>query len=433
MAADEIVLLDLAAMRVRTTIKGALGPISSLTFSPDGKTLASVGQPDRSGLGGLVLWDATTWQRPTHIIGNASLVALTPVGSSLISAGMMTSEGFESTFQKLSQGQSPGSDFGKALANVLGTAISGNTRRCVVWDLDGAKPRTSFAAANVLVSVLAMSADGRRVACCGNAGDPVRVWDLATATQQATFDWQGTVTSLAFSPDGETLAIGGLVWNGLESLLKGEGLKGAQGRLPGEVQLWDLEKHEQRCVLRGHRELVSTVCFSPNGQLLATGSGKVEATNNEDTAGQIKLWDVGRGEELFTLDGHPSATTCVAFSPDGTTLATASGHLRSPLTTRGEVRLWDMRTREPKFVLKEFEGGVQCLVFSPDGRTLVTGSAGLVGEVKLWQVATAQGMLSFKVPVVEVVSLSFSSDGQTLAAGTMYGPVVLWHAYPNAR
>jgi hypothetical protein len=197
--------------------------------------------------------------------------------------------------------------------------------------------------------------------------------------------------------------------------------------LPGEVQLWNFKEHRKLNVFKGHREMVTALGFSPDGTRLATGSGKVEMTRADDTTGQIKLWDVGRGQELYSVEGHPSAITCVAFSPDGKTLATASGSLRQSLLAPGEVRLWDLETREAKSVIARFTGGVQCLTFSPDGRTLVTGCSGLPGEVKLWQVATAQELLSFKVSVQEVVSLSFSSNGRTLAAGTLQGPIVLWH------
>jgi WD40 repeat protein len=426
-AADEIMVWDLASLRPRTAIKGALRQFHSLTFAPNGRTLAGVGGGDEREPGKLVLWDATTWQRPTHLVGNAALVALTPDGDTLISAGAVTSTTFESTMQKLAEGSGRGWDFGKVVLSTLGTAITGSPGRCTLWNLDRGKRRTAFATDAAQVTALAMSADGRTVACAGVTSG-VKVWDVATATEQASIPWSGTAPSLAFSPDGKTLALGGLVWGDSIGFALTQGWQASQGRLPGEVQLWNFEEHRKLGVFKGHRELVTALGFSPDGSLLATGSGKLEMTVADDTTGQIKVWDVGRGQELLTLEGHPTAITCVAFSPDGKTLASASGSLRQSLLAPGEVRLWDLETRQTKSVIGGFTGGVQCLAFSPDGQTLATGSSGLAGEVKLWQVATAQGLLSFKVSVQEVFSLSFSSNGRTLAAGTLHGPIMLWHA-----
>ena len=101
-----------------------------------------------------------------------------------------------------------------------------------------------------------------------------------------------SVLSVAFSPDGQTLASGGLK----------------------DIRLWNLATGKELRTIWGHRDAVLSVAFSPDGQTLASGS--LDET--------IKLWNLATGKELRTLSGHTSLVDSVAFSPDGQTLASGS-------------------------------------------------------------------------------------------------------------
>ena len=81
------------------------------------------------------------------------------------------------------------------------------------------------------------------------------------------------------------------------------------------MRLWDVQTGEQLATLKGHTDGVYSVAFSPDGSTLASGS----ADNT------VRLWDVQTGEQLRTLEGHTDGVTSVAFSPDGSTLASGSG------------------------------------------------------------------------------------------------------------
>src|SRR5262249_33656967 len=114
-----------------------------------------------------------------------------------------------------------------------------------------------------------------------------------------------------------------------------------------------------------------SLCFSPDGALLAVGSR--HAT--------VGLWDVATGRKRVSLRGHSRAVLCVAFSPDGARLATGSAD--------ESIRLWDVATGEATSVLRGHDRPVCRVGFAPDGRILASGSAR--GEIKLWDVTGPEG------------------------------------------
>jgi WD40 repeat protein len=135
------------------------------------------------------------------------------------------------------------------------------------------------------------------------------------SAQQATNTLQGhtdSVLSVAFSPDGKTLASGG-------------GAIHAGEYNPGELKLWDVATGKERATLKGHTIVVS-VAFSPDGKTLASGS-------QDET---VKLWDVATGKERATLKGHTSGVMSVAYSPDGETLALGQSGPHGQAVGRGD-------------------------------------------------------------------------------------------------
>jgi len=120
------------------------------------------------------------------------------------------------------------------------------------------------------------------------------------------------------------------------------------------ARLYDCATGQER-VLSGHRDFVSGLAFSPDGQLLATGS----------MDGTIRLWGTATGSELAMLPGHMQETTDVAFAPDGQTLASLS---------RGEsLKLWHLPTRREVFSEDLPHAGMY-LSFAPNGRLLAIGT-----------------------------------------------------------
>jgi WD40 repeat protein len=246
---------------------------------------------------------------------------------------------------------------------------------------------------------VAFSPDGKTLAS-GQFYGSVQVWDVTTGrpTGHPLNGHLGPLNSaysVAFSPDGKTLA---------------------SGNDYGTVLLWDVNTGRQIRHLftphqTAHDYLISPVAFSPDGKTLA---GVSYNTRPPGTA-TVRLWDVATGHPIGKAL-HAGAVGWVAFSPDSKTLASVSYY--------GTVRLWDVATGHP--IGKALHAGAVGLVaFSPDSKTLA--SVSLKGRIRLWDMATGR-QIGHPLPghTGPVHSVAFSPDGKTLATGGGNGTVRLW-------
>lgn len=215
--------------------------------------------------------------------------------------------------------------------------------------------------------------------------------------------------SVAFSPDGKMLATG-----------TGDAEDYAAA---GTARLWDVQSGKLIRTLTRHKDGVWSVAFSPDGKVLADGSGAYDS-------GEVKLWDVQTGALLRTLTEHKGKVMSVAFSPDGKTLASGSRNYFS-LGSGDDVRLWDVQTGK---LLRTLDSGAESVVFSHDGQILASAGA----EVKLWNVQTGELLrtLTFGWGYY-ASSIAFSPDGKTLLTGisesgscipSFGGAMKLWNA-----
>jgi len=257
-----------------------------------------------------------------------------------------------------------------------------------------------------VVQSVAFSPDGHTLASADNNGY-VRLWAVVNPAHprllgQAVIPEGPIISSVAFSRDGRTLAIG--------MASDGNG---------GDIQLWDIADpaHSRLLGQALTGAPLGSVAFSSDGHILASGS----------IDGTVRLWDAADPARIRPL-GRPLAgagaeVNSVAFSPDGHTLASGDNI--------GTIRLWDVADPAHSRLLGPIltgGGAVASVAFSPDGQTLASGS--LDGTVWLWDVADP----AYPSPLGQrltgatgaVESVAFSSDGHTLASGSLDGIIRLW-------
>ena len=296
----------------------------------------------------------------------------------------------------------------------------------VQWTISRTSPH--IATLSSWARSVAFSPDGTTLAA-GTADGMIQLWDIATKTKTATLESSDYVVyEVAFSPDGTTLAAGmgdGTVtlWDmatktKTATLVAGDsaaysvafspdGTTLAAGMGDGTVTLWDMATETHLATFPKHGEYVQSVAFSPDGTTLAVG-----ALDNDNT---IKLWNVATETNIANLSGHNHYLTSVAFSPDGTILASGSAD--------DTARLWDVSTKTHLATLNAYSA-VGAVAFSPDGTTLAAGVS--AKGVELWDVATKTKIASLSGHSLWVHSVTFSPDGTILASGSDDGTVKLW-------
>ena len=268
---------------------------------------------------------------------------------------------------------------------------------------------------NDKVTAVDFTHDGKSlVTGSGSTGGPthgrVKLWDVTTGKPRAvTLRFGQRVRAAVSSPAGGLLAVstGGI-------------LQGPASRpyrvAAGELALHDATTGARKATLKSASLEYFCLAFSPDGKTLASGAGPANDRGVLQPGGVVRLWDVAKGKERVALKGHKGIVQAVAFSPDGKTLASASRTV--PMVPnqagQGEVKLWNVATGKETASLSGLSDEVWCVAFSPDGKLLATG--GKDRTIRLWDVATVKEVASLNGHSGTVVSLAFSPDGKTLAS-----------------
>jgi WD40 repeat protein len=403
-----------------------------LAFSPDGQLLAAASHLDRP----IDIWDVPGGRRLHTIRGHTGWVK----GVEFAPDGRLVSCSWDRTIKfwdarvNLEAGRLPGkgaivvSDAafrpdGRQVAFVQGDNVGTSALGALVfaragnpvtlWDPVAGKADHNLPGHNGGARRVAYSADGSRLISGGRDG-LVKVWDVATGKLVSSFaGHDGWIEAIALSPDGRLAASS----HEPKDLTEARFGQGPVRSAPGLVKVWDADTGAERFTLKGHPNIVYRVAFSPDGSTLVTASSR-----------HLRLWNAATGELRRTITGDKAAGTVgLSFSPGGKLLFAAG---------EGVVTLWEPRSGEYRGELPcPGVGGFHGLAVTPDGSRVATAFG---KTVKVWDVSSAQEILT--LPMLEtqdkeagpraVAALRFTPDGHRLIAALMDGTCRYWEATP---
>lgn len=459
---------DVATQRFLGEIEVCLNPVavSAIAFSPRDDLVATAGE-DRV----VRVWDGTTHKLVGEFMSHTDRIpalSWSPDGSLLVSAGWDTSArvwrppqadplmllnshadqvhalAFSPDGSKLACADS---DFDVHLwtdpvKGERGSVLRGHADevRCLAFSPDGAK--LASAGADRVIHVWDVrdgkllagpNARGRHAVAviAGNplrlasSGSPaVRVWDTATGDEVAPTNLCPAF-SVAASPDGKWLAIGGTdhftqLWNAAEGRLTAslEATKPPIGTVTfsadskfvaqtsptdGLVWIWNCETANPDLILIEAADgcTLEGVAFHPDGKRVAAGGIDYLSTGERD--GAVSVWDIPTKDKLYTID---IGVYALVFDPQGKYLAGAG--------MDDAVYVWDAETQDTVFVLGGHQQKINSIAFDPSGSYLISGGDDLT--VRVWDVLSGRLLVAreFDVPVE---SLAFSPDGKYLFCG----------------
>ena len=389
-------------------LKGHLGWISDLAFSPDGSLLASASADQR-----LRLWDVTTGEPLATFRGHEDeiySVAFSQDGKRLVSGGK-----------------------------------DGSVR---LWQV---LPKPRFSSHLVIPAAgsdLKFSPDSRRFVTKGTGEEGLSIWNTAKGAKLETVPKSGSVDYFEFIPNTNTLVMSSgdhtlQLWN-LDRRIKRELLLETDDGIPpitmirmlinrqslvtfhpnNKFRLWDMESRKPLgAPMKVPPIPVVGSSVAESSHVLAAGSLAVSGHGiiaKGFPNGYVRLWDPYPDNRSQAFVAHRRTVSGVAFSPDGTLLATTG--------EEGVAKLWDLRTLEPIVTLKGHMKSIHAIAISPDGRTLATGGSYL-DKVILWDMETHHELMTLEGDGRLTHDLHFSPDGNTLVGiGLRDSNVYLWHA-----
>lgn len=453
---------EVATGRLLRALVGHDYYVISLSWSPDGKVLASAGGPD----GTFRLWDPHTGQPLRRFVmekGYANYLAWAPDGLTLAGAGgtsgyfwiydVASDKGMivpdETGNPITSISWSPdGRTFAacatktpvwlisretKKLAGTLGEAGDGTI--CVTWSPDGNRIAAGSLTAIHLFDVaekkkigkidsacasLAYLSDGKTLAACYTYG-AVNLWDTESLKQKTTLPGGTTAYLLGKLPESNTLATlthtSLTLWKNGDSQPRAFDIGGETPPIwtPGRpvisgigqktLVLWHAVTNRKMATLEGHTAAVNVIAWSKDGKFLASGGSD----------GKIIIWDGATGRRVLAVQENAGVVISLSWSPDGKQLASGA--------TDQTASIWDAVNGQRLHKLEGHRGVVYALAWSPSGKHLAAG--GYENPLKLWNPETGKEEKTLK-DYRAGLTAAWSPNGKLLASGGLSDPLRFW-------
>lgn len=379
----------------RYEFAGHTGLVTALTFSPDGKYLAT-GSADQL----VRVWEVGVPDRPWRVFqghdDQISSLAFSPDGQTLASSSLDQSIRLWSLPQDDSHSRLVGHErpVWSAVIRPDGQqlASAGADRRILLWDVMTGQIQHRLEGHRLPVTCLAYSPDGQFL-ISGGGDKLIKVWQAQTgAAVKDLAGHQGAVLAIAFHPQGALVV---------------------SGSADKTVRIWDLVSGESK-VLQGHRSVVSAVAIRPDGKLAATGSAD----------GIIILWDLESRREIGSFTAHSEGVASLSFSPDGAQLISGG--------TDRVVIVWKFppgQVAVPALKWAGHAGPVGAVAVSADGRLVASGSGDTT--IKIWSLATQQEVRTLRGHSEWVSAVAFAPNGQFLVSASVDQTVRLWDLAPD--
>lgn len=295
-----------------------------------------------------------------------------------------------------------------------------------LWDVESGAARHILQKHIDYVIKLSFSSDGARLASSSasigvseNERTPehntIQVWDVVSGENLLTIppDGIGYVRDVEFSPDGLTIAA--TTWS---------------SALGGTARIYDSASGAELQRLYAHRTTIANVEFSPDGEMLATGSRD----------GSVKIWNIEQGVEITSYVGFPERVHDIEYSPDGEYMMIGLGNAGdfpdgSDNPVDGSAYLWDLRNRTQAQVYAGHSNWTWAADISPDGNLVASGSGPLSlpaspddldATARVWDAASGQQVLALSGHSNTVDSVRFTLDGNYLLSASWDGGIRRW-------
>ena len=441
---------DVGNRRLLREMKGHTNWIGAVSFSPDGRLLAT-----HSGKN-LRLWDVAIGKLVREFPEGNGRLTFSPDGKMLATASHNIIHLWDAgTGKELRQLKAHSSWLIPALAFSADSkrlVSGGRDSTVILWDVATGGRLHHFEGHQGPVMCLAFSPDGKRLASGGSEDGTLLVWEVATAKLLHRCSSQGPgVVCLVYSPDGKKIATG-------------EGTNG-RGDLECQIRVWDAATGRLVREFFGHLNSVQNLAYSPNGRLLASSGSDA----------RVRLWDEASGKQLRLIRGL-EVRKSVTFAPDGKSFLVADSYeggltlyaTETAIKLRAfgaanekrrveqavflpdrkvlasvelgrdsraeevtEVRFWNIDDGK---LLRSFRSAarrfrpVSAFALSPDGKILAMGEQNHGGDsaVLLWDIKGGRPLGTLKGHTGAVTALAFSPDGRFLASGSGDTTVLLW-------